>query len=132
MAPAFSEATPNPSKSALLSLSVLQCRHVSLGATDYESEGRRFESCRARPSFPCKWQGLPFSVASSRGPTLGPRVRDRAAPAPHVADLPRGPAPQAGRNDPSKTGTDLVAANDTGCAFFGPSQIGRASCRERV
>ena len=24
---------------------------------DYESEGRRFESCRARFSFPCRWQG---------------------------------------------------------------------------
>jgi hypothetical protein len=25
-------------------------------ASDYESEGRRFESCRARSSIPCKWR----------------------------------------------------------------------------
>jgi hypothetical protein len=31
-----------------VSLPVLQCRPVSLSENDYESEGRRFESCRAR------------------------------------------------------------------------------------
>ena len=35
-------------KSAVLSLPVTRCRPVSLTGKDYESEGRRFESCRAR------------------------------------------------------------------------------------
>ena len=39
-------------KCALLSLPVPLRRLLSLKGTDYESEGRRFESCRARPSFP--------------------------------------------------------------------------------
>jgi hypothetical protein len=29
-------------------------------ASDYESEGRRFESCRARPQIPCKYGTLLF------------------------------------------------------------------------
>src|SRR5215208_2113044 len=35
-------------KSAVLSLRVPPCRPLSLSGSGYESEGRRFESCRAR------------------------------------------------------------------------------------
>src|SRR5215203_2431174 len=38
-----------PDKSAVLSPPVPPCPPVSLKENDYESEGRRFESCRARP-----------------------------------------------------------------------------------
>src|SRR5918994_1010092 len=38
----------NPDKSAVLSPRVPPCRPLSLSENDYESEGRRFESCRAR------------------------------------------------------------------------------------
>ncbi len=37
-----------PYKSATLSPRVPLCRPLSLNENDYESEGRRFESCRAR------------------------------------------------------------------------------------
>ena len=37
-----------PEKSAVLSPPVPPCPPVSLKENDYESEGRRFESCRAR------------------------------------------------------------------------------------
>jgi uncharacterized protein (UPF0332 family) len=35
-------------------------------ASDYESEGRRFESCRARPQRPCKCGTFSFVVSSER------------------------------------------------------------------
>jgi hypothetical protein len=38
-----------PDKSAVLSLPVPHCPSLSVEENDYESEGRRFESCRARP-----------------------------------------------------------------------------------
>ena len=38
----------DPDKSAVLSSCVPLCLPVSLKENDYESEGRRFESCRAR------------------------------------------------------------------------------------
>src|SRR5215208_183848 len=41
-----------PDKSAVLSLPVPPCLPVSLKENDYESEGRRFESCRARQRKP--------------------------------------------------------------------------------
>src|SRR5215213_8627429 len=41
-------------KSTVLSPRVPPCRPLSLSGSDYELEGRRFESCRARPSLPCK------------------------------------------------------------------------------
>jgi hypothetical protein len=37
-----------PEKSAVLSLPVPHCTSLSVEENDYESEGRRFESCRAR------------------------------------------------------------------------------------
>jgi hypothetical protein len=37
-----------PDKSAVLSLAVPHCPSLSVEENDYESEGRRFESCRAR------------------------------------------------------------------------------------
>src|SRR5919107_6433598 len=43
-----------PYKSAVLSPPVSPCPPVSLKENDYESEGRRFESCRARFQKPCK------------------------------------------------------------------------------
>src|SRR5215208_7636564 len=43
-------------KSAVLSPRVPPCRSLSLSGSDYESEGRRFESCRARPYILCKPQ----------------------------------------------------------------------------
>ncbi len=42
-------------KSAVLSVPVPHCTSLSVEENDYESEGRRFESCRARYYFPCKW-----------------------------------------------------------------------------
>src|ERR671917_2865636 len=42
-----------PDKSAVLSLPVPHCPSLSVKENDYESEGRRFESCRARHYFPC-------------------------------------------------------------------------------
>src|SRR5215211_5006860 len=41
-------------KSAVLSPRVRSCRPLSLSGSGYESEGRRFESCRARPKKPRK------------------------------------------------------------------------------
>ena len=52
--PCLSLSTPVPlersiaDKSAVLSPRVPPCRPLSLSGSDYESEGRRFESCRAR------------------------------------------------------------------------------------
>jgi hypothetical protein len=45
----------NPRYCAVVSPPVSQSLSVSLSGTDYELEGRRFESCRARPSFPRKY-----------------------------------------------------------------------------
>src|ERR671912_2239462 len=44
----------NSDKSAVLSPRVPPCRPLSLSRSGYESEGRRFESCRARPGKSCK------------------------------------------------------------------------------
>ncbi len=41
----------NSDKSAVLSPRVPPCRPLSLSGSGYESEGRRFESCRAPPIF---------------------------------------------------------------------------------
>src|SRR5918994_2047519 len=41
-------------KSAVLSPRVPPCRPLSLSGSGYESEGRRFESCRARHRNACK------------------------------------------------------------------------------
>src|SRR5215210_3912950 len=41
-------------KSSVLSPRVPSCRPLSLSGSNYESEGRRFESCRARQGKPCK------------------------------------------------------------------------------
>src|SRR5215207_2247970 len=52
--PCLSMSAPVPlersiaDKSAVLSPRVPPCRPLSLSGSDYESEGRRFESCRAR------------------------------------------------------------------------------------
>jgi hypothetical protein len=50
-----------PDRSAVLSLAVLRCPPVSLSGTDYESEGRRFESCRARYTNTCKSETFSLS-----------------------------------------------------------------------
>src|SRR5215218_1166526 len=49
-------------KSAVLSPRVPPCRPVSLSRSDYESEGRRFESCRARSYKPRKLRGFALNV----------------------------------------------------------------------
>src|SRR5215208_5119606 len=49
-------------KSAFLSFPVPLCRSLSLSENDYESEGRRFESCRAHHIDTLAWsQTLPFT-----------------------------------------------------------------------
>ena len=61
-----------PVKSAVLSLPVPPCPPVSCKENDYESEGRRFESCRARYKSPANAQKqmvlveLPGAIGSSR------------------------------------------------------------------
>jgi hypothetical protein len=54
----------NPYKSAVLSPRVPPCRPLSLSGSGYESEGRRFESCRARCN---RW---PVSRANADRPFL--------------------------------------------------------------
>src|ERR671921_2827923 len=44
----------DPDKSAVLSPPVPHCTSLSVKENDYESEGRRFESYRARRRKPCK------------------------------------------------------------------------------
>ena len=51
-----------PDKSAVLSLPVPPCLPVSLKENDYESEGRRFESCRARLHEILQWFYSSFTV----------------------------------------------------------------------
>src|SRR5215212_9052227 len=48
----------NSNKSAVLSPRVPPCRPLSLSGSDYESEGRRFEYCRAHQRKPCKSRGF--------------------------------------------------------------------------
>src|SRR5215204_4584912 len=60
----------NPDKSAVLSPRVPPCRPLSLSGSGYESEGRRFESCRAchrKPRFTEKTRSTKKAPANRRG-----------------------------------------------------------------
>jgi hypothetical protein len=65
-----------PDRSAVLSLPAPRCPPVALEEKDYESEGRRFESCRARPEgvgFGRKFKSSSVKVSFSSADPVGAR-----------------------------------------------------------